>query len=305
MAAVLGVPALGGQSVFIPLFDPPQVLQLIEEYKVNQTVMVPTMISMVLQHPEFKPERLESLEYLTYGASPMPGALLNKLIELYPNLNITQGYGMTECSSVLTFLTDEDHRKGGELLSSAGRPMIGVSLTIQDDEGKILPPGESGEVCARAGNFMDCYWSRPKETEEAFRGGWYHTGDMGKLDDQGYLYLIDRVKDMIVTGGENVYPAEIESVLMSHPAVADAAVIGVPDDRWGESVKAVVVRAPGPDGDRLDEATLVEFCRHELAHYKCPTSVDWAEMLPRNPSGKILKRELREPYWAGVERNIG
>ena len=302
MAAVLGVPALGGQSVFIPLFDPPGVLDLIEKYEVNQTVMVPTMIAMVLQHPDFKPERMASLEYLTYGASPMPGALLKQLIELYPNLNISQGYGMTECSSVLTFLTDEDHRKGGDLLSSAGRPMIGVSLTIQDDEGNILPPGESGEVCARAGNFMDEYWKRPKETEEAFRGGWYHTGDMGKLDDQGYLYLVDRVKDMIVTGGENVYSVEVENAIASHPAVAQVAVIGIPHDKWGEQVHAIVVLK---EGQTATEEDIANHAREHIAGYKVPKSVEFrSEPIPLSGAMKPLKRELRKPYWEGQERAV-
>src|SRR5256886_3056002 len=267
MAAVLGVPALGGESVFIPIFDPPKVIELIEQYKVNQTTMVPTMIAMVLQHPDFKPERLQTLDYLTYGASPMPGALLKRLIELFPNLQITQGYGMTECSSVLTFLTDEDHRKGGELLSSAGRAMIGVSISIQDDEGKLLPPGESGEVCARAGNFMDCYWNREKETDEAFRGGWYHTGDMGKLNNEGYLFLVDRVKDMIATGGENVYSVEVENAIASHPAVEQVAVIGIPSEKWGEAVHAiVVVRA----GATVSEDEIIDHAREWIAGYKLP-----------------------------------
>jgi acyl-CoA synthetase (AMP-forming)/AMP-acid ligase II len=302
MAAILGVPALGGQSVFLNLFDPPKVIDLVEQYKVNQTVMVPTMIAMVMQHPDFKPERMQSLEYLTYGASPMPGALLKKLIELFPNLNITQGYGMTECSSVLTFLTDEDHRKGGELLSSAGRAMIGVSLSIQDDEGKILPPGESGEVCARAGNFMDEYWKRPKETEEAFKGGWYHTGDMGRLDQQGYLYLIDRVKDMIVTGGENVYSVEVENAIASHPAVAQVAVIGIPNDKWGEQVHAIVVLK---EGQTATEAAIIEHCRALIAGYKLPKSVEFrTEPIPLSGAMKPLKRELRKPYWEGRERSV-
>jgi acyl-CoA synthetase (AMP-forming)/AMP-acid ligase II len=302
MAAVLGVPALGGQSVFIPLFEPPKVMDMIEEYKVNQTVMVPTMIAMVMQHPDFKPERLQSLEYLTYGASPMPGALLKRLIELYPNLNISQGYGMTECSSVLTFLTDEDHRKGGELLSSAGRAMIGVSLSIQDDAGNILPSGESGEVCARAGNFMDCYWNRDKETEEAFRGGWYHTGDMGRLDKQGYLYLVDRVKDMIVTGGENVYSVEVENAIASHPAVAQVAVIGIPHDKWGEQVHAIVVLK---DGESATEDDIVAHAREQIAGYKVPKSVEFrTEPIPLSGAMKPLKRELRKPYWEGKERAV-
>jgi long-chain acyl-CoA synthetase len=302
MAANLGVPALGGQSVFIPLFDPPKVIDLIERYNVNQTVMVPTMIAMVMQHPDFKPERLQSLEYLTYGASPMPGALLNKLIELFPKLNITQGYGMTECSSVLTFLTDDDHRKGGELLSSAGRAMIGVSLSIQDDEGKLLPPGESGEVCARAGNFMDGYWKRPKETEEAFRGGWYHTGDMGKLNNEGYLFLVDRVKDMIVTGGENVYSVEVENAIGSHPAVSQVAVIGIPHEKWGEQVHAIVVLK---EGEKATQEDIIEHSRTLIAGFKVPMSVEFrTEPIPLSGAMKPLKRELRKPYWEGRERSV-
>ena len=302
MAAVLGIPALGGQSVFIPLFDPPQVMNLIEQYKVNQTVMVPTMIAMVLNHPEFRPERLESLTHLTYGASPMPGALLTQLLALYPNLDITQGYGMTECSSVLTFLTDEDHRRGGELLSSAGRAMIGVSLSIQDDEGNVLPPGESGEVCARAGNFMDEYWGRPKETAEAFRGGWYHTGDMGRLDGEGYLYLVDRVKDMIVTGGENVYSVEVENAIASHPAVGQVAVIGIPDEKWGEKVHAIVVLK---EGESATEDEIIEHARQSIAHYKAPKSVEFRDSpIPLSGAMKPLKRELRKPYWEGKDRAV-
>jgi long-chain acyl-CoA synthetase len=302
MAAVLGVPALGGQSVFLPLFDPAKVIELVEQYQVNQTVMVPTMIAMTLAHADFKPERLQSLEYLTYGASPMPGALLDKLMEMFPKLNITQGYGMTECSSVLTFLTDEDHRKGGDLLRSAGRAMIGVSLSIQDDEGNILPPGESGEVCARAGNFMDSYWNRPKETEEAFHGGWYHTGDMGKLDQQGYLYLVDRVKDMIVTGGENVYSVEVENAIASHAAVAQVAVIGIPHDKWGEQVHAIVVLK---EGQQATEEDIVEHARQAIAGYKVPKSVEFrTEPIPLSGALKPLKRELRKPYWEGRERSV-
>src|SRR5438067_4444445 len=201
----------------------------------------------------------------------MPGALLKRLIELFPKLNITQGYGMTECSSVLTFLTDEDHRTGGDLLNSAGRAMIGVSLSIQDDEGKILPAGESGEVCARAGNFMDCYWNRPEETEEAFRGGWYHSGDMGYLDDEGYLYLVDRVKDMIVTGGENVYSVEVENAIASHPSVDQVAVIGIPHDTWGEQVHAIVVLK---EGASASEDEIIEHAKQSIAGYKAPKSVE-------------------------------
>jgi acyl-CoA synthetase (AMP-forming)/AMP-acid ligase II len=259
------------------------------------------MIGMLLNHPEFRPERLGSLRTLTYGASPMPGALLDELLTLFPGIEIFQGYGMTESSAVLTMLGPEEHRKGGERLRSAGRPLMGVVLSIQDPTGAILPTGETGEVCARAGNFMREYWNKPDATDDAFRGGWYHSGDAGYLDRDGYLYLVDRVKDMIVTGGENVYPAEVESVLAGHPAVADVAVIGVPDDVWGESVKAIVVRRPG---QALTESEFLDWSRGRLAGYKRPRSVDFIEAIPRNPSGKVLKRELRAPYWTGQSRQV-
>jgi long-chain acyl-CoA synthetase len=302
MAALLGIPAGGGVSVFIPLFDPGQVIGLIEKYGVNQTVMVPTMIAMLLQHDEFKPARVRTLTHLTYGASPMPGALLETIQKTLPDLELSQGYGMTECSSVLTFLTEEDHRAGGDILRSAGRPMAGVALTIRDDDDNVLPAGEVGEVCARAGNFMDCYWKRPTETEEAFRGGWYRSGDAGYLDANGYLFLSDRVKDMIVTGGENVYSVEVENAIASHEAVAQVAVIGIPHDTWGEQVHAIVVPKPGAE---LTADEIIEHARKTIAGYKLPKSVDFrTEPIPLSGAMKPLKRELRKPYWEGKERAV-
>jgi long-chain acyl-CoA synthetase len=302
VAALLGVPAQGGVSVFIPLFKPGDVLDLIEQYEVNQTVMVPTMIGMLLSHPDFKPERIQTLKTLTYGASPMPLPLLEKLRDMFPEMELTQGYGMTECSSVLTFLTDDDHRRGGDLLRSAGRPMIGVDLTIQDPDGNVLPPGQDGEVCARAGNFMREYWKRPKETAEVFQGGWYHSGDMGHLDEHGYLYLVDRVKDMIVTGGENVYSAEVENAVASHPAVAQVAVIGIPHEKWGEQVLAVVVLK---EGQTATEEEIIEHCRNLIAGYKVPKAVEFrTEPIPLSGALKPLKRELRAKYWEGRERAV-
>jgi len=302
MAALLGIPAGGGVSVFIPLFEPGAVMDLIEQYDVNQSVMVPTMIAMMMQHPDFKAERVASLRHLTYGASPMPGALLEKLQTTLPELEVSQGYGMTECSSVLTMLSEEDHRAGGDILRSAGRPLAGVSITIQDEEGNILPAGEIGEVCARAGNFMDCYWKRPKETDEVFRGGWYRSGDAGHLDAKGYLFLSDRVKDMIVTGGENVYSVEVENAIASHPAVAQVAVIGIPHDTWGEQVHAIVV--PKPDL-AVTEEEIVAHARTTIAGYKLPKSVEFrSEPIPLSGAMKPLKRELRKPYWEGKERGV-
>jgi long-chain acyl-CoA synthetase len=302
MGGTLGIPAAGAVSTFVPVFDPKNVLDVMERDQVTMTVMVPTMIALTLAHPEFRPERLASLEILTYGASPMPVALLEKLLAMYPHLQIFQGYGMTECSAVLTSLGPEEHRKGGELLRSAGRPVRGVILQIQDEDGNVLPQGQTGEVCARGGNFMLEYWNKPDATTEAFRGGWYHTGDAGYVDENGYLYLVDRVKDMIVSGGENVYSVEVENAIATHPAVAQVAVIGIPSEQWGEAVHAIVVPR---DGATVTETEIIEHARKTIAGYKVPKSVSIrTEPLPLSGAMKVLKRELRAPYWGGHERAV-
>ncbi len=286
----------------IPMFEPGLVIKMLEEHGVTQTTMVPTMIAMVMQHPSFRPESFATLESLVYGASPMPAALLDKLLEMYPDLEIGQGYGMTESSSVLTFLGAEEHREGGDRLRSVGRPLPGCEITIQDENGEILGPGEVGEVCAKGGNYMDRYWNKPEATEEAFRGGWYHTGDAGYLDEDGYLFLVDRVKDMIVTGGENVYSAEVENAISTHPAVAQVAVIGIPHDLWGEQVHAIVVPNSGTE---VTEEEIQEHSRESIAGYKVPKSVEFrAQPLPLSGAMKVLKRELRAPFWEGKEKNV-
>ncbi len=302
MGGMLGVPAIGGRSVFLALFDPPTVLDLIESHGVTMTVMVPTMIGMVLAHSTFRAERLRSLKKLVYGASPMPVALLERLLATLPHLELYQGYGMTEASAVLTALGPEEHRRGGELLRSAGRAVPGVGLSIQDPEGRILPTGETGEVCARAGNFMREYWKKPEATSEAFRGGWYHSGDAGYIDARGYLFLVDRVKDMIVTGGENVYSVEVENAIASHPGVAQVAVIGIPHETWGEAVHAIIVLQQGAT---ITEVELIAHARQSIAGYKLPKSVEFrAEPLPLSGALKVLKRELRKPYWEGRGRGV-
>jgi long-chain acyl-CoA synthetase len=302
MAAVLGIPSSGGTSVFVPIFRPDSVMEAVERHRVNQTVMVPTMINMLLEHPDFSPERVSSLRSLVYGASPMPTGLLERIRGVLPDVALSQGYGMTEAASVLTFLTDEDHRRGGDIVASAGRTVPGVTISIRDAEGDEVAIGEEGEVWARAGNLFDCYWKRPEETEEAFRGGWYHTGDVGRLDDDRYLYLVDRVKDMIVTGGENVYSVEVENAISSYPGVEQVAVIGVPDETWGEAVHAVVVPRAGATPT---EADIVEHARQRIAAYKVPKSVEFrTDPIPLSGAMKPLKRELREPYWRGQERSV-
>ncbi len=302
MGGMLGVPAQGGASVFLSLFDPARSLALCEQYSVTQTVLVPTMLAMLLGHPEFRPEALAALHTLTYGASPMPGPLLDRLLSLFPDLDVFQGYGMTESSAVLTALGPGEHRAGGPRLRSAGRPLPGVVLSIQGPGGEMLPQGETGEVCARAGNFMTEYWKKPEATAEAFRGGWYHSGDAGYLDADGYLFLVDRVKDMIVTGGENVYSVEVENAIASHPAVAQVAVIGIPSETWGEAVHAIVVVRVDAT---VTETEIIEHAREWIAGYKVPKSVEVrTEPLPLSGAMKVLKRELRAPYWAGRDRAV-
>lgn len=297
MGGIIGIPATGGTSVFVPMFDPEPVMQAIEGYSVDWTMMVPTMIAMVLNHPDFRPDRLASLRDLVYGASPMPSALLERLMTTFSDLNLWQGYGMTECSSVLTFLTAADHRRGGSILRSAGRPAMGVEVGIRNDKGCRLGPREDGEVWARGGNFMREYWHRPEQTASVFTDGWYRTGDAGHLDEQGYLYLVDRVNDMIVTGGENVYSIEVENAISTHPAVAQVAVIGIPHDVWGEQVHAIVVLHPGAEATEDD---IREHAKATIAAYKAPKSVEFrTDPIPLSGALKPLKRELRAPYWEG------
>ncbi|MEQ9434275.1 long-chain-fatty-acid--CoA ligase [Hyphomonas sp.] len=295
IGGILWAFATGGTTILVPMFEPTRVLAEIEKNQVTATAMVPTMIHMLMSDPAFSADRIRSLTDLTYGASPMPAVLLDRLQEILPGIDIVQGYGMTESCSVLTFLTGDDHRAGGERLRSVGRPVPGVALSIQDESGALLPPGEIGEVCARGGNFMARYWNNPEATEKAFQGGWYHTGDAGYLDEDGYLFLVDRVKDMIISGGENIYSVEVENAISSHPSVAQVAVIGIPDDRWGEAVHAIVVLKEGID---VSEKELIDHARGSIAGFKIPKSVEFrTDPLPLSGAMKVLKRELRAPFW--------
>lgn len=303
MVGVLATVNGGGTTVLIPMFDAAGVIDLIDRHKVTVSTMVPTMIGMMVNDPSFAPDKIQSMQTLTYGASPMPSVLLDKLIEMLPDLNIAQGYGMTECSSVLTFLTAEDHKKGGKRLRSVGRPVPGTEVCIQDEEGNIVPQGETGEVCAKGGNFMREYWNKAEQTEKSFKGGWYHTGDAGYLDDEGYLFLVDRVKDMIITGGENVYSVEVENAISNHPAVMQVAVIGIPHDTWGEAVHAVVVTN---DGHTVSEVDIIAHARESVAGYKVPKTVEFrADPLPLSGAMKVLKKDLRAPFWEGRDKGIG
>ena len=300
--ALLSTYAVGGTTVIVPGFEPQLVMKEIERNRVTSTTMVPTMIGMMLMHPAFEPAHLSSLEQLTYGASPMPLSLLDKLRKASPELELFQGYGMTESSASLTSLSPDDHRAGGERLRSVGQAVVGVELSIRNEDGIEVPRGEVGEVCAKGGNFMTEYWKKPEATQEVFRDGWYHTGDAGYFDDEEYLFLVDRVKDMIVTGGENVYSTEVENAIASHPAVQQVAVIGIPSEIWGEAVHAIVVTE---DDASVSIEELTHHTRHLIAGYKVPKSIEIrTEPLPLSGAMKVLKRDLRAPYWQYHEKSI-
>ena len=295
----------GGRSIILRDVDPTLLLELIATERITEMFVVPAVLMLILATPALVDTDLSSLRLIFYGASPISEDVLVKCMTAF-GCAFCQVYGMTETTGAITALTFEDHDPDGPrrgLLRSAGKPHQSVALRVVDpDSGRDAALGEVGEVWTRSPYNMAGYWGKPEETAATIDAdGWLRTGDAGYFDADGYLYLHDRIKDMVVSGGENIYPAEVENVLLSHPAVVDAAVIGVPDEKWGETVKAIVVLAPG---EKLDESAVIEHCRHNLAHYKCPTSVEATDALPRNPSGKILKRELRVPYWAGKGRSI-
>ena len=301
-----GVAALfgGGHAVLLRDVDPQLILRLIPEYGVTNCLLVPAVLQVLQQIPGVEDTDFSSLRNMVYGASPITEEVLVGAMNLM-GCDFIQAYGLTETTGGATILRPADHDPGGpraHLLRSAGQPWGDVELKIVDAETlEEKPDGEVGEILIKSVQNMKGYWKNPQATEDAFlEGGWFRTGDAGYLQD-GYLFIHDRVKDMIVSGGENIYPAEIENCLMSHDDVADVAVIGVPSDKWGETVKAMVIL--GPDSD-VSDRELIGYCRERLAHYKCPTSVDFVEEIPRNPSGKILKTELRKPFWEGKERFV-
>ncbi|MBN9739134.1 MULTISPECIES: long-chain fatty acid--CoA ligase [unclassified Pseudonocardia] len=288
----LGSMYAGGHTVIVREVVPAAILDLIEAERATHAFFVPAVIQMLVADEDRAQAALRSLAVLGYGGSPMPAPLMDKVVQTLPT-PLYSVYGMTEMSGVFCVLGPADHRDSDRphRRASAGRPLPGTEVRIVDPvTGQNAKAGATGEFWVRSDQIMGGYWRKPEQTAETLLpGGWLRTGDAGRIDADGYLYIEDRVKDMVITGGENVYPAEVERVLHQHPVVAEVAVIGVPDPKWGETVKAVVV----PVGDGLAAAELIAFARERLAHYKCPTSVDFVEALPRNPTGKILKRELR------------
>ena len=304
-AAVFVHTSRAGTQVFIPRFEPAAVLDAIQRERVSLVLLVPTMINFMLQHPAMTSYDLSSLRHVTYGASPIAPEVLKRAMKAF-GCEFGQGYGLTEASPLLTVFTTEDHKKALEsnerLLTSCGKPVPGVEVRVVDPDGVDIKPGEVGEIVARGENIMAGYWKRPEDTENAVRDGWLYTGDLATVDEEGYLYLVDRKKDMIVTGGENVFSTEVESVLYQHPAIKEAAVIPIPDPDWGEAVHACVALK---DGSSATDEELIEFCRGRLANYKVPRSVEIIDgELPKGGTGKILKKKLREKYWKGQGRAI-
>ena len=288
----------GATAVVMREVVPQELLEVLTQQRVETAFLVPAVLLFLTQLPGVEQADFSALKNILYGASPISQELLRRAIETF-GCRFTQVYGLTETTGAITALRHEDHT--GERLLSCGRSMFGGEVKAVDPSGKEVAAGEIGEIVYRGSGVMAGYWGRPEDTAAAIRDGWFHSGDAGTIDPDGFVYIRDRIKDMIVSGGENIYPAELESVLAGHPAVADVAIIGVPDDRWGETVKAIVVRRPEA---ALTETELLDWSRERLAGFKRPRSVDFTDSIPRNPSGKILKRELRERYWVGLTRRV-
>jgi len=306
-AGVCSFPMLpfGGTNIFMGTADPGAILAAIETHRVTHIYLPPTLIYILLAHPDVRKHDYSSLRNLIYAAAPMSVDKLVEAMEVFGPV-LTQTYGQAEACMICTFFSPQDHveaLKGNnrQRLASCGKVAPLMRLEVMDDEGCILPRGERGEIVLRGGLVMKGYYKNPQATAEASTFGWHHTGDIGMIDDDGFVYIVDRKKDMIISGGFNVFPGEVEQVLWSHPAVQDCAVIGVPDDKWGEAVKAVVELKPGATAT-ADE--LIGLAKQKLGGVKAPKSVDFLAALPRGPVGKVLKKDLRAAYWAGRERKI-
>lgn len=305
MIGMLNATMAASRHVFIPAFTPAGVLEIVQKERVSHAIMVPTMVNMMFHHPTIDDFDLSSIQTVLYGGSPMAESVIARVREQVPEARVIQAYGLTETSPILTVLESRYHTFEGPdagRTRSAGQVVPATELCIQDDSGRLCEPGEVGEVCTRGPNIMMGYWNLPEQTAEAMRGGWFHTGDGGYLDEEGFLFISDRMKDMIVTGGENVYSIEVENALYKHPAVETCAVIGIPSEQWGEEVHAVVFLAEGQEGDAGE---LIRHCHELIAGYKCPRSISFSdEPLPLSGAGKILKRTLREPFWKGQDRQV-
>lgn len=294
----------GGTHVCLAKFDAVLAFEAIQKYRVNYCLFVPTMVNTMLNHPDFEKYDLSSVRYCEYGASPMPDSVLETAIQKLPSWEFIQGYGMTESAALTLSLPwryhfDGDHGKAKR--QAAGRASYGVDLKIIDPEGSELPRGQTGEIAVRGPQVMLGYWKKPEATSAALRNGWLHTGDGAWMDEDGFVYIVDRVKDMIISGGENIYSREVENAVYAHPAVRACAVVGIPDEKWGETVLAVVTLKE----DHLATAEeIIAHCRTLIAGYKCPRKVEFRDALPLSGAGKIMKNVLREPYWKGKTRAV-
>jgi len=296
---MFATPAFGATQVTVPKFNPQTFCDAVQSERVTHTVLVPTMINMLTLFPDLKNYDLTSLKHLGYGGSPMPPELVHRTRQVLPNVKLAQVYGLSE-AGFLTGLLDHEHTE--DKLTSCGRPCLGIDVRVVDQSGKEVGTGQTGELIARGANIMRSYWNKPEETKLAFRNGFFRTGDIGYQDANGYFYIRDRLKDMIVTGGENVYSGEVEAVIYTHPAVREVAVFGIPDPKWGELVMADVVLKPGKT---LSADELIAYCRRSLANYKVPRRVEFSDTeLPKSGSGKILKKVLRERFWTHQERAV-
>jgi len=297
----------GASCVIMRRWDPEEACALIERERVTRTLVVPTMLVSLIHHPDARRRNLRSLRQIAYGAAPCTPANIRRTMEVFPGVEMLQMYGATEATGMATMLFPEDHREAlrsgeHEILASAGKPLPYMQCIVADEHGEPVAPGEVGEVLIRGALVSSGYWNAPELTAQAIRDGWLHTGDMGRFDERGYLHLVDRKKFMIVSGGYNIYPIEVENALAQHPAVKEVAVVGVPDARWGEAVKAVVTLRPGQGASEFE---LLGFCQGRIAGYKAPKSIEFVDDFPRNAVGKLDKRTLRERYWATAERRIG
>ena len=286
-------------------FNPKVVCETIQKRRISNMFAAPTMVKILVTYPDIDKYDLSSLKCLNYGGGPMYVEDLKEAIRKLPDCLI-QLYGQAEAPMTISYLRKEEHILEGreeqiERLKSAGIPRTDIEVKVFDENDNEIPRGETGEIVVRGNVVMAGYWKNPKATRETLRHGWLHTGDLGKMDERNYIYLLDRAKDMVISGGENIYTREVEDVILCHPAIHEVSVFGVPDEKWGEAVKAVVSLKPGM---KASEQEIIDFCKQNLASYKKPKSVEFIDELPKNPYGKVQKRDLKEKYWRGRERRI-
>lgn len=293
--------ANGIRAIIQEEFEPGEFLKGIQA-GATQSFIVPAALQMVIQHPAAKDTDFSGVRYIMYGAAPMPLELLKEAVRTMPKAGFLQVFGMTETCGTVTLLPPEDHTlEGNDRMRSVGKAMPGTDIRIFDENSNEVPRGTIGEIVVKSPSNMLGYWNLPDATDKTIRDGWLYTGDAAIMDEDGYIYIQDRIKDMIISGGENVYPAQVEGAIYGHPDVGEVAVIGVPDEKWGEAVKACVVPKPGHE---VDPECVIAYAREQLAGFKVPKTIDVIDVMPRNPSGKILRRQLRAPYWEGQERQV-